>query len=436
MKAKEKRLLFLLALSIAFSCTACGGTEEIESSSSQDIESSSSKKTVCEHLLWSTPEEKAPTCTESGWFGGAVCEDCGEIFEPQEEIPAQGHVWLEGVCEVCGMDAPIGEEGGGLVFAENEDGGYTVTGIGYYSNPHVVVPAAYKGKPVTRIGYGAFYDCKSMESVELPQTLTYLGGYAFGACSNLTEITVPEGVASIGDYAFQDCRKLERVTLQEGVESIGDSAFRMSGVKEIVIPSTLVYVEEDAFDNCLVESVYIADLSAWCEITFENQYAQPMSASSLYLNGVQVTEIVLPKELTTVLDYAFCGGQFDSVVLHENVRSIGRNAFYSCGLKSLALPESVSAIGEYAFAHNDFETLVIPSRVTELAKDAFRGCERLTSVTLPRGITRLGTFAFWNCVSLSEIVYLGTEAEWALVAKEYEWDHNVENYTVRCADSK
>ncbi len=394
------------------------------------------REKACDHSLWSTPAEKAPSCTETGLEGGAVCELCDKMLEPQEELPAIGHAWRDGVCELCGALPPIGEEGNGLVFEENEDGSYTVTGIGYYADSHVVIPSEYKKKPVTGIADGAFESCQSMESVELPETLTYLGSHAFGSCNNLTEITVPSGVKSIGHYAFQNCKKLERVTLQEGVESIGDSAFRMSGVKEIVIPSTLVKIEEDAFDYCVVENVWISDLTAWCQISFENQYAQPMSASKLYLNNVQITELTIPAEITELSPYVFCGGDIDRVALHDGVESIGAYAFYNCGLKTLFLPDSIMEIGKYAFACNAFENAVIPSDMTALADGVFQNCENLTSVTLPKGLVRLEPFVFLNCAKLTEIVYLGSLEQWELVYKGYEWDHNVEKYTVRCTESE
>ncbi len=43
-----------------------------------------------------------PTCTEAGLTEGSHCSVCGEVIEPQEIIPAIGHSFIDGVCEVCG----------------------------------------------------------------------------------------------------------------------------------------------------------------------------------------------------------------------------------------------------------------------------------------------------------------------------------------------
>lgn len=43
---------------------------------------------------------------------------------------------------------------------------------------------------MTEIGNGAFYDCKSLESVVIPGSVTTIGEYAFEGCDNLKEIFI------------------------------------------------------------------------------------------------------------------------------------------------------------------------------------------------------------------------------------------------------
>lgn len=51
----------------------------------------------------------------------------------------------------------------------------------------------------------AFYNCKNLISINIPNNVTSIGGDAFPVCSNLTSINIPNSVVSIGIYAFQDC---------------------------------------------------------------------------------------------------------------------------------------------------------------------------------------------------------------------------------------
>lgn len=57
-----------------------------------------------------TDEAKEPTCTEEGLSEGSHCSVCGEVFSPQEVLPAKGHVFdgdTDGICNICGFERPV-----------------------------------------------------------------------------------------------------------------------------------------------------------------------------------------------------------------------------------------------------------------------------------------------------------------------------------------
>ena len=53
----------------------------------------------------SAVEGREPTCTAPGLTGGVNCSVCGEVIIAQNEIPANGHNFVEGKCE-CGAEDP------------------------------------------------------------------------------------------------------------------------------------------------------------------------------------------------------------------------------------------------------------------------------------------------------------------------------------------
>ena len=66
------------------------------------------------------------------------------------------------------------------------------------------IPTSLKRVTVTggNILYGAFYNCSSLTSITIPDSVTSIGDSAFYNCSSLTSITIPDSVTSIGFSAF------------------------------------------------------------------------------------------------------------------------------------------------------------------------------------------------------------------------------------------
>ena len=159
-----------------------------------------------------------------------------------------------------------------------------------------------------------------------------------------------------------------------------------TGLLSITIPTSIKSIATDAFDECInLTVVNITDIASWCNISFANNYSNPLStAHHLFLNGEEVTDLVIPNSVTAIKDYSFwgCSG-LTSITIHNGVTSIGVGSFSRCsGLTSLTLPNSVTYIGV----------------------GAFDGCRGLTSLTLPNSVTYIGEGAFYHCSGLTTIV--------------------------------
>ena len=80
-------------------------------------------------------------------------------------------------------------------------------------------------KPITAILKKAFYECRALTSVTLPDSVTKIGNSAFYWCDSLTSVNIPDSVTTIGAHAFSLCTSLTSVNIPDSVTTIGYAAF-------------------------------------------------------------------------------------------------------------------------------------------------------------------------------------------------------------------
>ena len=296
------------------------------------------------------------------------------------------------------------------------------------------------GNSVTSIGDDAFYHCNHLTSITIPGSVTSIGNRAFAICSNLTRIIIGNSVTSIGDDAFYNCSSLTRIIIGNSVTSIGEKAFYncscltsitipdsvtsigqnafdgCSGLTSITIPDSVTSIEHEAFRECRsLNAVYITDLAAWCRISFDVDYANPLCyARKLYLNGKLVTDLVIPDSVTSIGDSAFRNcSSLTSVTIPDSVTSIEMGAFFGCSsLTSITIPDSVTSIGQNAFfGCSSLTSITIPDSVTSIGQNAFKGCSSLTSITIPDSVTSIEYQTFQGSSALKSIVILNPDCQ-------------------------
>ena len=200
----------------------------------------------------------------------------------------------------------------------------------------------------TSIGYAAFTGCKSLASIEIPNSITSIGYDAFLGCTHLTSVHTSDIAAwcaiSFDSYLANPLYYAHNLYLNGKL------------ITDLVIPNSVTSIAERAFFSC----------------------------NSL-------TSVTIPNGVTSIGGSAFdgCSG-LTYVTIDNSITSIGDLAFFSC---------------------NSLTSVTIGNSITSVGNNAFYGCSGLTTVQFKNGIKGIGVQAFFYCNSLTSVTIGGVECK-------------------------
>lgn len=248
-----------------------------------------------------------------------------------------------------------------------KDKGWRVTEIGERALQRENITEVKLPEGITKIGYKAFFQTKSLQKINFPKSLRAIEQQAFYG-SGLTEVNIP-GATAIGNAAFLSCTKMTKLTIPN-VTFLGTMCFRhCSQLKTVTVPVSANIGK--SCDASLKDYNLLFDLfkDRNLKIYYENN-----SGNVAFGDCYNLTEAILQDGITTVPEamFSFCG-DLKNITIPASVKSVQDDAFRRClSLTSMNIPE-VESIGNSAFLEcwNLRGDLILSNKVKEIKDFAF-----------------------------------------------------------------
>ena len=309
---------------------------------------------------------------------------------------------------------------------------------------------------ITKIGDGAFYECRSLGSLDTMTDVVSLGNQSFYGCQKLTGVVLPESLESIGEECFENCTGLETVEMNGTMTGI--SRYCFYGCRKL---RTVTFSEQQKKSLKVIGVQAFGDCIQMDKIDLSEMTALTQMGAEAFLNCGSLATVRLPESLKKIPDQCFSGCDALSIleVNGETVPELGENIFGGTLPGYLHIwvkdGEQDSYVTEWkdkidaGYGEGTMEnvigkidrtkeivrgilyeitdegrivkevskdikgTYLLPEDTIRIDDDAFAGCTGLEEIGLPQNTTvSLGDRCFKGCTGLKEAGLFGNITDW------------------------
>lgn len=162
---------------------------------------------------------------------------------------------------------------------------------------------------------------------------TCIGGLAFYGCKSLSGIVIPDSVHSIGTKAFCDATSLNTITVGNGVTYVGERAFY----------NTKYYNTSSKWTNNVL---YVGKSAVAAKTSLSGTYTLTAGTKAIadmaFNNCKSLTSVVMPDSVVCIGEYAFLDcAKLSTVTIGSGAKEIGVYAFKDCtALKNITMKKT------------------------------------------------------------------------------------------------
>jgi len=269
-----------------------------------------------------------------------------------------------------------------------------ITGCGNLTSLlSVVLPSS-----CVMISDGAFKGCTMLSSINLNK-IQSIGNSAFSGCTRFTSLTL-ENVQSIGNSAFYQCNRITSLSLPK-VQTIGQLAFATnssesyssfvysSALTSVTMPVVTTIGRQAFYQNRNLASVSMPLVTEIGELAFANCHALAKVDIANVTNLGTAAFAMYDDRYNRDDDSGSYNAQLTEVSLSDELDRIPDYCFRGCDkLTSLSLPKALKSIGESALPF--IASVELPDGVTSVGSGNFTNA---TSITIPASVTSWSAYS-------------------------------------------
>lgn len=308
--------------------------------------------------------------------------------------------------------------------------------------------------------YGPFYECKQLESVTLPETLTIIGSRSFSNCTSLKSINFPESITNIVAYAFYGCNNLVIESLNlPNLTSLGNMTFSYcynlkkienlgnittieasnssnvsktfaycSNLRVVVLPSTLTTLGTSAtpfvgctsledivcyatvppstgsaniFSKNKLKGIYVPDnsIDAYRSATNWSNYYDYIYPISDYVEGIPPMKFEDAEvESIILINYDTNKSGYLSNTELLAIKNMNGKFDNKATIETFNELDQFTSLTQMPTFQNctSLSEIKLPTHLNSMPSSMFKGCTALTSFAIPNTVTKIGGMDVFN----------------------------------------
>lgn len=244
---------------------------------------------------------------------------------------------------------------------------------GKYTN--IEIPSTINGKAVLGINIYAFGADNSssnkgrqigIKSVVTPSCLSSIDASSF-LNNELTSATINGTSLGISNDAFAN-NNLTSLTINNGVLGIYFEAFKNNKLTSVTLPSSVTFLGDAVFNNNAFTG---SDAFIYAIHSSSSNTGQVDNTTLVSYAGKERNNVVIPSTVVTIDNNAFNGLGISNITIPDSVVTIGSTAFANNNLSSVVLGNGVVTINYGAFMNNKLTTATVSASVNSISSYVF-----------------------------------------------------------------